>query len=31
MTSLKDYVLVILLLTFMWPLLLTIPDDEEVM
>jgi len=30
MTKLKDYILVLLLLTFMWPLLLTIPDDEEV-
>jgi hypothetical protein len=31
MTKLKDYILVFLLMAFLWPLLYTIADDEEVL
>ena len=31
MTKIKDYILVFLLMAFLWPLLFTIDDNEEIM
>lgn len=31
MIKLKDYILVFLLMAFLWPLLYTIADDEEML
>lgn len=31
MTKLRDYILVLLLMTFMWPFLFMIDDNEEIM
>lgn len=31
MTRVKDYILLLLLMTFMWPFLFMIDDNEEIM